>query len=142
MGDTTLPAKLVEVFATNPFPPATDVDLRLYDGFPSDADRRRCEHVRRTPPEALAALHPRFDDARYAELFFRYRARNWPELLSSAERSRWEADRRARLADPACGLSLKAFRLQVARLAVDPAIGPERRTVVSALADWPAAIGL
>jgi exodeoxyribonuclease-1 len=142
LGDAALPAKLAEVFGTSPFPAAADVDLRLYDGFASDADRRRCEQVRRTPATALAALHPRFDDARYAELFFRYRARNWPEFLSRAERARWEADRRARLAAPACGLSLKAFRLQVARLAVDPSIGPERRAVVSALADWPAAIGL
>jgi exodeoxyribonuclease-1 len=142
LGDAGLPAKLAEVFAVSPFPPAVDVDLRLYDGFPSDADRRRCEQVRRAPPESLATLRPRFDDARYAELLFRYRARNWPGLLSSTERARWESDRRARLADPACGLSLKGFRLEVAKLAVDPALDPERRAVVSALADWPAAIGL
>jgi exodeoxyribonuclease-1 len=142
VGDAGLAAKLAEVFGSRPFPPPADVDLRLYDGFASDADRRRCDQVRRTPPEALAALHPRFDDARYAELLFRYRARNWPEFLSPAERSRWEADRRSRLADPACGLSLKAFRLEVAKRAVDPALDPDERAVLSALADWPAAIGL
>jgi exodeoxyribonuclease-1 len=142
VGDTTLPGKLAEVFGASPYPPAMDVDLRLYDGFPSDADRRRFEQVRHTPPEALGALHPRFDDPRYAELLFRYRARNWPDLLGSSERARWEAERRSRLADPAGGLSLKAFRLEVAKLAVDRALDPGRRAVVSALADWPAAIGL
>jgi exodeoxyribonuclease-1 len=45
----------------------------------------------------MAGLRPTFQDRRLAELYFRYRARNWPETLTAPERARWEAHCRARL---------------------------------------------
>jgi len=90
-----LPAKLAQVFGENPYGPASDPDFSLYDGLISDEDRRRCEQVRRTPPERLAHLDARFTDPRLGELYFRYRARNWPQTLSVLERARWDAWRRA-----------------------------------------------
>src|SRR5690606_36016572 len=39
-----------------------------------------------------------FEDARLPELLFRYRARNWPDSLDSAESARWDDFRRRRLA--------------------------------------------
>ena len=137
-----LPAKLAQVFGENPYGPASDPDFALYDGFISDEDRRRCEQVRRTPPERLAHLGARFTDARLGELYFRYRARNWPQTLSALERARWDAWRRARVRDPASGLTLAEYRKQVARLAIDATLTAEQRAVVSALADWPTEIGL
>jgi len=137
-----LATKLTAVYSDNPFPPTDDPDQALYAGFLSDADRARCERVRRTPPDRLARLVGEFEDARLPELLFRYRARNWPETLSAEERARWDGWRRKRAADPSSGLTLADYRRQVARLAVDPALAPDRRAVVSALADWPADIGL
>jgi exodeoxyribonuclease-1 len=137
-----LPAKLAAVFGEKPFPPATDPEQSLYDGFLSDADRVRCDRVRRTAPEKLAGLGRDFEDGRLPELLFRYRARNWPQTLSGSERARWDAWRRARVQDPASGLTLADYRKQVARLAIDPKLTPEQRAVVSALADWPTEMGL
>lgn len=137
-----LPAKLAAVFGEKPFPAAADPEQALYDGFLSDADRARCDRVRRTAPERLAGLGRDFEDGRLPELLFRYRARNWPQTLSGPERARWDAWRRARVQDPASGLTLADYRKQVARLAVDPTLTPAQRAVVSALADWPSEIGL
>ena len=137
-----LSAKLAVVYGDNPFPPATDPDQALYGGFLSDADRVRCDRVRRTEPERLAPLARELEDARLPELLFRYRARNWPQTLSAQERARWDAWRRARVRDPASGLTLAEYRKQVARLAIDATLTAEQRAVVSALADWPAEIGL
>jgi exodeoxyribonuclease-1 len=137
-----LPAKLAAVYGENPLPPITDPDQALYAGFLSDADRVRCERVRRTAPERLAGLGRDFEDGRLPELLFRYRARNWPQTLDASERARWDGWRRARARDPASGLTLAEYRKQVARLAIDPKLTPEQRAVVSALADWPAEIGL
>jgi exodeoxyribonuclease-1 len=142
LADAGLAAKLDAVYAENAFPPVSDPDQALYAGFLSDADRRRCERVRRTPPERLAGLAREFEDARLPELLFRYRARNWPQTLNAEERARWDAWRRRRAADPERGLALAEYRKQVARLAIDPTLTPEQRAVVSALADWPAEIGL
>jgi exodeoxyribonuclease-1 len=140
-----LAAKVAAAFDdTGRFPPQADPDRDLYGGFLSDADRRRCDRVRATPPEALGALQPGFDAAKLDELLFRYRARNWPLTLTAAERRRWETYRRARLTEPDAGGSivLDDYRRQLSRLAVDTALTPSQREVVDQLIDWPGEIGL
>jgi len=75
-----------------------DVDGTLYSGgFLSADDRRRLLAIRgaahqRTPAAALA-----FDDPRLAEMTFRYRARNHPELLDEPDRVRWKQQVHQRL---------------------------------------------
>ncbi|MDF4025823.1 exodeoxyribonuclease I [Luteibacter sp. PPL201] len=78
-------------------PPADDPELGLYGAFLPDADRRLLADVRATPPDQLGRRPFPFRDARYPELLFRYRARNWPETLSPDEQSRWDAFRLDRL---------------------------------------------
>ena len=48
-------------------------------------------------------MRPSFEDERLGELFFRYRARNFPATLSEDERELWEAHRAARLFEGAAG---------------------------------------
>lgn len=91
--------KVREVFRRTPTKSA-DVELALYDGFASDADRRLCDQVRSTPPERLASFDLRFRDPRFDELLFRYRARHWPDTLDDDERRRWATYRQRRLHDP------------------------------------------
>ena len=136
--------KLTEVFSESPFEPIDDPDQSLYDGFLSDHDRRLCQRVRRTDPQALAQLDLPFEAPKLHELLFRYRARNWPETLDDAERKRWEAYRRRRLTDPDGGgsITLADYQKSLARLSIDPTLTPEQRAVVDALLDWPQAIGL
>jgi exodeoxyribonuclease-1 len=80
-----------------------DVDEDLYGGFVSNADRRRLNDLRAMTPQQLSNAHPAFDDTRLPELLFRYRARNFPELLTDEESERWEAHRAERLFDGANG---------------------------------------
>jgi exodeoxyribonuclease-1 len=79
--------------------PAADVDEDLYNGFVSSNDRRKLESLRGDSPERLATARPSFEDARLEELFFRYRARNFPDTLHAEEVQTWEAHRAARLFD-------------------------------------------
>ena len=83
-----------------------DVDLRLYDGFMGDEDRRRLEAFRHLTPEQMARSSPSFRDERLPELVFRYRARNFPESLGHDETLKWQAFCRARLNDKTLGASL------------------------------------
>jgi len=76
---------------------APDVDEDLYGGFINNEDRRRLNQLRALPPAELAHSRTGFDDDRLEELVFRYRARNFPESLSSDDAQRWEAHRAARL---------------------------------------------
>ena len=90
-----------EVFQRPGAAPAVDVDEDLYGGFVGNKDRRLLEVLRHETPQRLAAARPAFDDARLAELLFRYRARNFPTSLSPDEAARWERQRAARLFDGA-----------------------------------------
>jgi exodeoxyribonuclease-1 len=92
----------VDVFKRDAAGPM-DVDEDLYGGFVGNADRRRLNDLRPRTPKELASARPNFDDARLGELFWRYRARNFPASLSTEEQQRWEAHRAARLFDGAGG---------------------------------------
>ena len=76
-----------------------DVDEDLYGGFVGNADRRRLNDLRQSSPDDLARARPAFDDPRLSELFWRYRARNFPQSLTTEEQARWEGHRAARLLD-------------------------------------------
>jgi len=90
--------KVAAVFALSSAPGETaDPDLALYHGFFGDADRKLLRDVRGTPPQQLASRTFAFRDVRCGELLFRYRARNWPALLSLDESARWEQYRRTKL---------------------------------------------
>jgi len=91
-----------EVFAREP-QPARDVDQDLYGGFLGDEDRRRLNRLRAMGGEQLARARAGFDDARLEELLLRYRARNFPDTLSSEEQGRWQAHRAACLLGGAGG---------------------------------------
>jgi exodeoxyribonuclease-1 len=80
-----------------------DVDEDLYGGFVSGGDRRKLESLRAETSQRLGGLRPAFEDARLSELFFRYRARNFPDTLHAEEVQTWEEHRAARLFEGACG---------------------------------------
>ncbi|KGI78145.1 exodeoxyribonuclease I [Oleiagrimonas soli] len=110
--------KVREVFAVAAdLPPPDDPELALYAGFLPDADRPLLDAVRATPPEQLGRDFG-FGDPRYAELLFRYRARNWPHTLSTEERARWDDFRRQRVrgSHPLSTLSLTDYIDRLQRL--------------------------
>ncbi len=102
-GGRNMSAIWAEVFKKPAAGGVVDVDEDLYGGFVGNGDRRKLESLRQEKPQALAAMRPSFEDERLGELFFRYRARNFPETLSEDERELWEAHRAARLFEGASG---------------------------------------
>ena len=59
--------------------------------------------MRGLSPSELAHSRTGFDDERLGQLLFRYRARNFPDLLTDEEAARWEVHRAERLFDGAYG---------------------------------------
>lgn len=69
-----------------------DPELTLYSGgFFSTADKAMMARVRAARPEQLVLDKFAFDDARLEELLFRYKARNFPDMLTEEEQERWLA---------------------------------------------------
>lgn len=88
----------------------TDVDESLYGGFLADNDRRTLARLHRLDVDQLITARPAFDDPRLEELLFRYRARNFPELLDQVDQQRWQAWRHRRLYEGQDGyLTLDAY---------------------------------
>lgn len=120
-GDPEIATRVARAFAGEPPTAPTDPDLMLYSGgFFSKSDKREMARVREMPVEALDSLAPAFQDNRLEEMFFRYKARNYPQVLSDEEQRRWESDRWARLNDPAVvPLTLTGFAREIERLNAD-----------------------
>ncbi len=112
-----------------------DVDEDLYGGFVGNEDRRRLDRLRRLTPDDPALAKAGFDDPRLAELLFRWRARNFPQSLGSAEQARWEQLRAARLhAGAAGGLTLTRYFEQID--ALNETADERGQEILGALYDW------
>lgn len=87
-----LTEKLTSVFSNPDYQPITDPDLMIYSGgFFGNSDKAAMEKIRTTPISELAKLKPKFVDKRLNEMFFRYKARNYPQVLTTEEQQRWKA---------------------------------------------------
>ncbi|MCQ4286050.1 exodeoxyribonuclease I [Pseudomonas stutzeri] len=95
--------KLADIYQEQGFADLADPEQQLYDGFLGERDRRLCEEVRNLVPTQTSSEVPPFDDVRLPELHFRYRARNFPECLSAAEKQQWDEFCRQRLTAPEFG---------------------------------------
>ena len=110
--------KVQAIYAREDFAQSEDPEQQLYDGFIGDRDRRLCEQVRVADPAQLAQQQWPFDDERLPELLFRYRARNFPDTLSSPEQERWQLFCQQRLSAPEWGApnTLDSFAEAAAQL--------------------------
>jgi len=83
--------KLVEVFDDNPFPDEENPDYALYSGaFFSEYDKTLMRKLHSFKPESLIDKSFDFEDERLDLLYFRYRARNYPEHLLEEEKINWQ----------------------------------------------------
>ena len=100
--------KLHSLYQEQTFAEKTDPEHMLYSGFFSDQDRKLMLRLRQLQPGELGNTEFAFKDARLPELLFRYRARNFPQLLSEPEQERWRRFCQQRLGDTGAGLSVLA----------------------------------
>jgi exodeoxyribonuclease-1 len=110
------------------------VDASLYDGFLNDHDRALGRRINGATPAELAEGVYDFHDERLSELFFRYRARNWPESLSPADRELWREHCQMRYEDENRGLG--GYFERVAELREACADNPAHVRVLDELERW------
>lgn len=110
--------KLNTVFSANEFAVVSDPDLMIYSGgFFGPRDKHVINEIRELAPEQMADFAVYADDSRLVEMFFRYRARNYPETLNAEETRRWKAFCKARLNNKENGfLDLASYRQKIAEL--------------------------
>ena len=86
---TAFTAECQDVYRSAARPVDANPDTALYGSFVPKEDRGLIQEVREASPAELRDRRFAFSDSRLPELLFRYRARNWPEILSDEERSQW-----------------------------------------------------
>jgi exodeoxyribonuclease-1 len=67
-----------------------EVDTQLYDGFVPEADKPKIAVVRAAKADELAKMDLNFSDERLNLLLPLYKARNYPQSLSTEEEGDWE----------------------------------------------------
>ena len=133
-----LQEKLYELYSDIGYIEKTDPEQMLYSGFFDEADKKLMGQVRRSSPSELATKSFTFKDARLSELLFRYRARNFPETLSSLEYQKWRSFCHLRRTDASAGASLVLGDLQhrVAELASLEATTEPQKDILRALLNY------
>ncbi|MCP5245448.1 MAG: exodeoxyribonuclease I, partial [Burkholderiales bacterium] len=135
---TDFAQRVASAYTGRTFEPVEDVDQALYDGFFDSADTPLLMQIRRAAPQALATARFEFHDWRLPELFFRYRARNWPETLAADEYERWRQLREQRLTQGTGGDSLTIDRYfdQLSALHAEYAGNAKALEILDALVQW------
>lgn len=109
-----------------------DPDGALYDGFLPDSDKALAGRIANAPKGEIAEMNPDFSDARMKEMFIRFKARNYPELLLDSEKISWESYRQNRLhAD--YGMNIENFSKALADLAKDNQLVTEKGDLLTEL---------
>lgn len=133
-----LAAKVQEVFASSKLPEIKDPDRMLYSGgFASANDKACMERIRSADAEGLAGETFVFEDTRFDELLFRYRARNFPQSLSSDEQLQWQEFCYQRLSDESmeAGITLESFHERIDEL-LEAQPSDEKRKILEQLLEW------
>ncbi|QFQ32359.1 exodeoxyribonuclease I [Buchnera aphidicola] len=73
----------------NIFQKTSNVDLQIYHNFFSLHDKKLIKKISNTKPINFKNLKLDFQDKRLKELFFRYKARNFPFILNTYEKKIW-----------------------------------------------------
>lgn len=82
--------KIKTVFSERTFREENDPDKMLYQGnFFGARDRDLMNQIHRLRPDQLLEMEGQFEDERLNEMLFRFRARNYPHILTVEEEVRW-----------------------------------------------------
>lgn len=137
LSEKKLTQRLTALYQKTADNPPPDADAALYEGMISDADRRLCNELLAKNPAQLAAWEPSFADERLRTLYFRYRARNWPESLNVREQEQWRHFCEARLLEGQFGNELTVARYrQILEEAVSSGRAEQQPELFRQLAEW------
>ena len=101
----------------------------------SNNDRRTLNHLRGLSAATLGKATPDFQDGRLHELFFRYRARNFPTTLNELEAAQWQEHRRFRLLEDATNArTVQAYFAQIDALSEEASADDEE--ILTALYEY------
>lgn len=127
--------KLVQLYESISFDDESDADYALYQGFASRSDKALMEQIQAMDIAQLAGFSSNFESEKYNQLWFRLKARNYPELLNEAEQLKWQSHCQERLMSNSgeYGLSLDSFSSKLESLAIEYEQDEQKLAVLKSL---------
>ncbi len=110
-----------------------EVDSQLYDGFIPDADKTVCRAIRASDASDISAFESKLKDSRLKALLPLYKARNYPESLSSEERAAWELFRTNRLLQGGASSRLQKYMNRLQELSQSKGLSLEKQYLLEEL---------
>jgi exodeoxyribonuclease I len=135
-------AKIQQVMGGNDFLPRTDPERQLYDGFIPDADKALMAEVRKLNAQQLTDRTFIFQDKRLKEIFWRYKARNFPQSLSDVERAQWMEFCRDRLSHGDEGvLSISQLHEKIRQIDESQTLSKDQKIILQQLSRYSKSLG-
>lgn len=136
-----IPFKIRAAFEHAEYETVEDPDFQIYSkGFFSDADRERFSMIHRTAPEQMLEVSAslRFDDSRAPEMIWRFVCRNFPDVLTSTQRQRWNRHVASRMLFPPGNvmIDLQFFRRKIREKASSPDTANPDRLILKELSEY------
>ncbi len=131
-----LKQKLAEVYTAREFEVKTDPEQMLYDGFIEDGDKALMKRVHKSQAEHLTPESFVFADKRLAPMLWRYRARNFPHVLTREEQSKWKEFCYKRLTDSTLGASIVKAEFDASVQALQDTNDEKRQAILKSLMDY------
>ncbi|HYH74912.1 MAG TPA: exodeoxyribonuclease I [Candidatus Saccharimonadales bacterium] len=110
-----------------------DVDGCIYDGFFDTQDKRGMSIVRAARPQEITADMFQFKDKRLPALLPLYKARNYPQALTTEEREHWEQFRELKLLGGGQQSRMAKFYGRLQELAAKSELTGEQRYLLEEL---------
>lgn len=128
-----LQQKMMDLFSFEQgYPIHSDVDAQIYNSFLNQKDKLLCNAIRNTTPDALDLLSLQFTDSRFTTLFFRYKARNYPQSLGELELIRWKEHCQDKLSSPV----IQDYLSRLEQFAEQYRDQPQKLTLLKALYNY------
>ncbi|WP_281615071.1 exodeoxyribonuclease I [Flammeovirga sp. SubArs3] len=116
LNDTSVMEKVKEVFNSQ-YDIDPDVDTQLYNGFISNNDQNlanRIDNIASNAPQNLNANYFPFSDERLKEMLFRFKGRNFFEILDHQEKEEFKSFCRSKVMDVTNdSIGIKVYKEQI-----------------------------
>ncbi|NTS78564.1 exodeoxyribonuclease I [Catenovulum sp. SM1970] len=129
---------LIDFYTQQEFEEEKDVDHMLYSGFFNQSDVQLMNQLHQMPIEQLVNSSPAFSDNRLQQLWFRFKARNYPESLAAQELTKWQLHCQEKLtgnSNKGC-LNAQEFVTDLENLTRNGKLSDEKMAILKALYDY------
>lgn len=127
--------KIQQILQLTKFDKSNNPEISLYDGFISNYDRGLCNQIINADLKNIDTNNYKFKDSKLKELSFRFKARNYPNSLSTSEKSRWQKHCKNNILNGE-STNLETFKMEMLRINQEMDLSSADQKILVELEEW------